>query len=103
MEYMGLYVFPKMRSLFRSFDAKGYGTFVCQTCHGNDMESVDYKMPNGIYALPADGAEQAALEYDEKTAKFMIETVLPATRELLAKNDPDLSRSMNCHTCHPTE
>lgn len=103
MEYMGLYVFPKMKALFKTFDATAYGKFRCQTCHGEDMEAVDYKMPNGIYALPADNPEQAARDYDEKTTQFMVASVLPALRELLAKNDPELSKAMSCNTCHPKE
>jgi hypothetical protein len=103
MEYMGIYVFPKMREVFRAFDDKAYGSFRCQTCHGPDMETVSFKMPNGLYALPTAGAEQAALEYDEKTATFMIQKVVPAMRDLMAKNDPDVGRTFGCQNCHPKE
>jgi len=103
MEYMGLYVYPKMRTLFRTFNAEAYKNFRCQTCHGNDMEAVRYKMPNGLYALPAEGAERAALDYDERTATFMIESVLPALRELLSKNETGPVPVFACRNCHPTE
>ncbi len=103
MEYMGLYVFPKMRTIFRAFDGKAYAAFRCQTCHGEDMEAVGYKMPNGLYALPSDGPERAALDYVEKTARFMIGTVLPAMRELLSVGDASGASSVACKSCHPTE
>lgn len=103
MEYMGLYVFPKMRTVFRAFDAKAYAAFRCQTCHGEDMEAVDYRMPNGLYALPLDGAERAALDYDEKTATFMIGTVVPTMRELLATGETSGAPSVACKSCHPAE
>jgi len=102
MEYMGLTVFPKMKTIFRAFNPKAYATFRCQTCHGEDMETVQYKMPNGIYALPVDGAEKAALDYDETTAKFMIDTVLPTLHDLLAKDDPNAAPTA-CKSCHPAE
>ena len=103
VEYMGLYVFPKMRGLFRTWSPNAYKTFRCQTCHGVDMEAVRFKMPNHLYALPATGAEQAALAYDEKTARFMIDTVVPTMRELLGRNDPELAKAVGCHTCHRKE
>lgn len=103
MEYMGLYVFPQMRALFRTSNPNLYKSFRCQTCHGTDMEAVRFKMPNHLYALPETGAEQAAIAYDEKTARFMIDTVVPAMRDLLGKNDPELARAVNCHTCHAKE
>ena len=103
MEFMGLYAFPQMRSLFVAFNPKAYKTFRCQTCHGADMEAVDFKMPNGLYALPVEGAEKAALEYDEPTARFMIDRVLPAMQTLLAKDDPELQKSFGCHGCHAKE
>jgi hypothetical protein len=67
------------------------------------METVGFKMPNQLYALPATGAEQAAIAYDEKTARFMIDTVVPAMRALLGKDDPELAKTVSCHTCHATE
>jgi hypothetical protein len=100
---MGLYVFPKMRATFQAFSPKAYEVFRCQTCHGIDMEEVKFKMPNHLYALPASGAEQAALDYDEKTARFMIDTVVPAMRDLLGSGDPQFAQTVNCHTCHATE
>jgi hypothetical protein len=103
MEYMGLYVFPKMRALFRAENPNLYKTFRCQTCHGSDMETVRFKMPNKLYSLPAEGAEQAARQYDDKTTTFMVDKVVPAMRELLGKDDPDLANTVSCHTCHPKE
>jgi hypothetical protein len=67
------------------------------------MEAVGFKMPNHLYALPAAGTEQAAIAYDEKTARFMIDTVVPTMRDLLGKNDPVLAKTIGCHTCHRKE
>jgi cytochrome c553 len=100
MEFMGLFFFPKMRAIFQSHEPRSVAPFRCQSCHGRDMEAVDFKMPNGLYALPADEPEKAALAYDEKMAKFMAVEVEPAAEGLLGM-DPTTGRS--CHLCHENE
>ena len=64
------------------------------------MEAVDFKMPNGLYALPTVEPEKAALAHDEETAKFMAAEVVPAADELLGI-DPTKGRA--CHLCHEKE
>jgi len=100
MEFMGLYFFPKMKLLFSSHAPTHSAPFRCQSCHGRDMEAVDFKMPNGLYALPRDDPERAALAVDEKTTKFMVEEVEPAAEKLLGIG-PSVNRS--CHLCHEAE
>jgi hypothetical protein len=100
MEFMGLFFFPKMKRIFQSHDQRDAVPFRCQSCHGRDMEAADFRMPNGLYALPADEPEKAALVRDEKMARFMVEEVVPAAKELLGL---DLSAGRACHLCHENE
>lgn len=102
-EYMGLFVYPRMKAVFQEHDPKGYAQFRCQTCHGEDMERVDFKMPNSLYALPATDPIKAALEYDAKTATFMMQNVVPAMKELLGKNDSEIGERFGCLSCHQAE
>jgi hypothetical protein len=102
---MGLVVFPTMKGLFQKFDPKGFADFKCQTCHGDNMKEVDFKMPNSLFALPAHNTWQAALDYDADTAKFMGEQVLPKMTELLDQKpfDEHTGKGFRCLNCHPTE
>lgn len=100
MEFMGLTVMPAMQELFVAFDPEGYRDFKCQTCHGADMKEVDFKMPNGLYALPAEDPITAAKEYDEKTTTFMMESVVPNMATLLGEK-PGIE--LRCTSCHATE
>lgn len=106
--FMGSRVLPKMREVFQSFDAKGYEKFDCATCHGADMEAVDFHMPNSLYALPAEDTLKEAADYDEKTTTFMKEHVVPAMAALLSKKvgspeHPEERNAVTCFTCHPHE
>ena len=103
MEYMGLVVFPRMKSLFQAEDPTHFAVFRCQTCHGNDMDRAGFAMPHSLYALPEVDPLKAALTYDEKTAVFMRDKVEPVMRELLAKGDPETERRFGCLSCHLTE
>ena len=76
-EWMGIEVLPEDEDgLQGAYDeaqvAKGFG---CDTCHGEDgKERNGYKMPtDAIYPLPKDDPVKAAMEYDEKVTKFMVE------------------------------
>lgn len=102
MEFMGLTVHPKMKALFQARSAKVYAQFRCQTCHGDDMEAVSFRMPNSLYPLPAVEPMKAALDYDAVTAKFMADSVVPAMNELLGAGDPGAAQ-VTCHTCHGVE
>lgn len=100
MEYMGLAVLPEMKKVFQAADPEGYKDFKCQTCHGADMQAVDYKMPNGLFALTQPDPMPDALEYDAKTAQFMAEQVTPKMAELLG-GEP--GKTFTCFNCHDSE
>ena len=106
--FMAARVVPKMREVFKGLDPKAAADFSCQTCHGSDMEVVDFKMPNSLYALPEKDTIAEATSYDEKTTKFMMEHVVPAFAALLSEKpgtlgNPDSAGGITCFTCHPHE
>ncbi|RMG94623.1 MAG: hypothetical protein D6705_15660 [Deltaproteobacteria bacterium] len=105
MEFMGIYVLPKMSALFKEHDAERFKDFKCQTCHGDDMESVDFHMPNDLYPLPTANTIEAAKEYDPEMTAFMMEKVVPTMVELLGVEpyDPATGKGFGCFSCHPTE
>lgn len=105
MDWMGLEVFPKMKAAFTEHDAEGFAEFACQTCHGNDMEVVDFKMPNALYALPTTGTMESAMDYDPEITNFMATVVVPEMAKLLDMKpyDPETNTGFGCFGCHPTE
>jgi hypothetical protein len=105
MDWMGLQVFPKMKGVFTQFDADRFSNFACQTCHGDDMEIVDFKMPNKLYALPRTDTIKSARDYDAKVTEFMLSTVTPKMAELLDMQpyDPATKSGFSCFGCHPVE
>jgi len=105
MDWMGLAVFPKMRSRFIEHDSKEYSSFDCQTCHGKDMELVDFKMPNQLFSLPKDKTIDWAKDYDAEMAQFMVDVVVPEMASLLdmAPYDADTGKGFGCFGCHPAE
>ncbi len=106
MDWMGLHVFPKMKGVFTTYDAKLFSDFACQTCHGEDMEMVDFKMPNKhLYSLPRTDTIKSARDYDAKVTEFMLGTVTPTMAELLDMQayDPATKSGFSCFGCHPAE
>jgi hypothetical protein len=106
MDWMGLHVFPKMKGVFTQYDASTFSNFTCQTCHGDDMEMVDFKMPNKhLYALPRTDTIKSARDYDAKVTEFMLGTVTPTMAELLDTQpyDPATKSGFSCFGCHPSE
>jgi len=102
--FMGAHVEPTMRKLFQRYSPKGYADFGCTTCHGSDMDLVDFKMPNGIYPLPEKDTIAEATSYDEATTKFMVEQVVPTFAGLLSEHAGKPGESgVTCFTCHPHE
>jgi hypothetical protein len=101
MAFMGAHVSPTMKKLFQKYDAKGYADFQCQTCHGSDMEAVDYRMPNGLYELPADDPIAEAKDVDEDVAEFMVKEVAPMMAKLLSR--PKMAEGEACFICHPKD
>jgi hypothetical protein len=100
MEFMGLTVMPEMKKVFQGADPEGYKDFKCQTCHGEDMQKVDYKMPNGLFALTKPDPMPDALEYDAKTTKFMADEVQPKMAALLGAEP---GTTFTCFSCHDAE
>lgn len=106
--FMAARVLPRMKQVFEGLDPKTAASFSCGTCHGADMEVVDFKMPNSLYALPEKDTIAEATSYDEKTTKFMMEHVVPAFAALLSEkpgtlDNPASPRGVTCFTCHPHE
>jgi hypothetical protein len=100
--FMGSHVEPTMKRLFQSFNGKAYAGFGCETCHGGDMDTRDFKMPNALYALPEKDPVAEGMSVDEDTAKFMVEKVVPTFAKLLHEKAGDPS-GVSCFTCHPKE
>ena len=101
MAFMGAHVSPTMKKLFQKYDAKGYADFECPTCHGSDMEAVDYRMPNGLYELPADDPIAEAKDVDEDIAEFMAKEVSPMMVKILSR--PKMAEGEACFICHPKD
>jgi hypothetical protein len=106
-EFMGTDVFPKMKAMFKEYDAGTFGSFKCDTCHGPDPKAKNYEMPtDSIYPLPKNDPVKAAMDYDEKVTKFVVDKVVPDMATLLemkpvnANGAPD---EFGCFSCHPTE
>jgi cytochrome c553 len=104
MDWMAVAVFPKMRHLFQEQDGEKYADFSCQTCHGREMERVDFRMPNDLFALDAEDTVAHAKEYDEKTTDFMLGAVVPEMAKLLDTDAYTLEnqQGFGCAGCHPT-
>jgi hypothetical protein len=100
--YMASAVEPTMARLFKKFNAKSYGGFGCDTCHGKDMDLLDFKMPNSLYALPEKDPIAEAQSVDEDTAKFMVEKVVPMFSNLLHQTTGKGTK-VDCFTCHQKE
>lgn len=106
LDWMGLQVFPKMKGVFTEFDADRFSKFACQTCHGEDMEMVDFKMPsNKLFALARKDTLKSAREYDAKVTDFMLGTVMPQMAELLDMQpyDRETKSGFGCFGCHAME
>ena len=106
-EWMGIEVFPKMKTAFQGYDAAEFKKFTCDTCHGEDGKEKGYKLPNdSIYPLNAKDPVKGAMDYDEKVTKFMLDDVVPQMLELLEGETPasaDNPNGISCMTCHPAE
>lgn len=104
LDWMGVEVFPKMRLMFREHDAD-YADFSCQSCHGANMEMVNYAMPNpSLYSLPKADPVKDASEYNAEVATFMAEKVVPAMADMLDMpvSIAEPERGFGCFGCHPT-
>ena len=106
-EFMGVEVFPKMKAAFQGYDSNQFRAFKCDTCHGPDPAAKKYKMPtDSIYPLPKDNPVKAAMAYDEKMTKFMVDTIMPQMAEMLQMKSGDPATGLGefgCMSCHPAE
>ncbi len=103
MEFMGLTVLPEMKKLFQEADPEGYKDFKCQTCHGENMQEVDYKLPNGLFALEKPDPIPASKEYDEEVTAFMMDKVVPRMAELMQMEPVKEFGCFNCHEAETSE
>jgi len=100
--FMAARVHPVMRQVFAKHDSSYATDFACETCHGDQMDIVDYKMPADIYPLPADDTIKESMDYDEEVTQFMVKDVMPATKDLFNQGHGRQSQ-VSCFTCHPQE
>jgi cytochrome c553 len=100
--YMATHVEPQMRAQFQKFNGSAYAAFGCETCHGADMEAVEYRMPNSLFPLSKEDTLAEAKDYDEKTTHFMMTEVVPRFASLLDEK-PGVPGGVTCFTCHPSE
>jgi hypothetical protein len=109
MDWMGLEVFPKMRAIFAEHDATDGPGFACQTCHGGNMEMIDFKMPNRLFQLSRENTLEEARAYDADTTAFMLDRVVPEMAKLLDMEPLDMSvaepnpAGFGCFGCHPSD
>jgi hypothetical protein len=105
LEWMGLEVLPKMKALFVEYNGESFADFKCQTCHGNDMEVVDFKMPNSLFALSGTDPVGSGKAYDEKLTEFMLTRVTPTMAKLLDMDmyNPETKQGFGCLNCHQSE
>jgi hypothetical protein len=105
LEWMGLEVLPKMKSLFVEYDAERFKSFECQTCHGSDMELVDFKLPNALFGLSKDDPYTSGKEYDAPMTEFMATKVVPEMAKLLDQQvyNPETKQGFGCLKCHQAD
>lgn len=100
--HMAAAVNPQMHALFTEYDDSYADSFNCKTCHGDNAELIDWKMPNeNLYALPKENTLQSSLEYDTEVTNFMME-VTPALKKMLNTGAGD-PVEVSCFSCHPAE
>ena len=106
-KYMATVVVPRMREVFRAYDANEFAEFGCKTCHGKSARERGFEMPNPeLPELPSTQEEFGKLMKDNpEWVKFMAEKVTPEMATLLGaqpfepKNpQPGAFGCGNCHT-----
>lgn len=102
--YMAAIVHPEMQAIFASYDDSYEDDFTCGTCHGEDAELIDYKMPaeGVIFALPAKNTIEESMDYDEEVTNAMMSLVTPGLKKMLDHGSGPKTE-VNCFSCHPTE
>lgn len=91
-------VLPAMARRFHRFEGTPHPELGCRTCHGDDAEDVDFRMPNGLAALDPENMPSATSRDAERarTARFMADVVLPTTDRLMQAGG-----TLTCFSCHP--
>jgi cytochrome c553 len=98
--FMASQVHPVMSAVFRSY-SDSFAEFTCSNCHGEDMEQIDYRMPNeSLYTMPEDRPYDDAIDFDEEIAVFMMTKVTPALQELFNQGEGPPTKA-TCFSCHP--
>jgi hypothetical protein len=102
LTYMGTEVMPKMKDAFKQ---RGFDTFKCANCHGEDYKEVDFKMPNDLTPLNPENPIQSGMDLDEEMTKFMVSEVLPQMAEMLGQQtDVTTGKGeFGCLSCHLSE
>ncbi|HEX2733488.1 MAG TPA: hypothetical protein VHM70_17880 [Polyangiaceae bacterium] len=105
LDFMAGVFHPKTRQLFIDFK-KSYaekGKFTCETCHGEQPELTNYKMPNeSLYALPKENTLQESHEYDAEVTDFMQKVLTPRVTDLLNQGEGAKTQA-SCFSCHPVD
>lgn len=92
---MTFLVLPEMARAFQRFEGKPYPDLTCLSCHGENAEKIQYRMPNGPPLDPARLPRRESPDPREaKLAAFMLDEVTRSMAEMLGKADVD------CFTCH---
>jgi hypothetical protein len=92
---MTFLVLPTMARSFQRFEGKPYPELTCISCHGEQAENVQYRMPGGPPLDPAHLPRKDSPDPREaKLAAFMIDEVTPSLAEMLGKRD------IGCFSCH---
>ncbi|HLT36947.1 MAG TPA: hypothetical protein VK034_11700, partial [Enhygromyxa sp.] len=94
-----------MPGMKEHFKQRGFDTFKCANCHGNDYKEVDFKMPNDLTPLNPDNPIQSGMDLDEEMTKFMVSVVLPDMAKMLGKQtDATTGKGeFGCLSCHLSE
>jgi hypothetical protein len=105
LEWMGLEVLPKMKALFSEYDGERFKEFKCQTCHGTDMELVDFKLPNSLFGLSKNDPYTAGKDYDAPMTEFMASKVVPEMARLLDQPvySSETKQGFGCLKCHQAD
>jgi len=86
-------VLPNMARTWRDFKHTQDPEMTCRTCHGQDAEAVNYRMPNPSLTK-IDAKIDPAHPPTSETATFMKTKMVPEVSELVGAD-------VGCNTCHP--
>lgn len=83
-------VLPSMARQFQEHYESNVPELSCVSCHGEDGEAVNYRMPNGLYPLDPD-----RLPTEGRTVAFMRDVVTPSADRLMTAGG-----TTTCFSCH---